>query len=281
MRSTPPAPASGGEGDRGGPTLRRIEGQRTGAVLYWQIPLFMKSFFWLVLALGLVACAGHAQTMMPSAERQSVKIIQTVTPVFPLGLPELGFSEGEARIALAIDETGKLTDWLVVGYTHRRFAEVSVDAIKEWKFEPARVRGKPISAQIEVVIAFETSGTVISYDLGSFMQKYTNTIFKNTEAYQPCTMKEIDRIPTPRNAVSPAYSEALAKQGLQGNVTVEFFIDETGTLRMPAILNADHDELAALAVSAMLQWKFEPPTRQGLPVLVRARQVFRFGPKKS
>jgi TonB family protein len=241
----------------------------------------MKTSFLLFLALGLVASVSQAQTFMPSADRQSVKIIQTVTPIFPLGLPELGFFQGEARIAIAVDDTGKLTDWLVVGYSHRRFAEESVDAIKEWRFEPARLRGKPVSVQIELLISFETSGVVISCDVSTSMTRYTNMLFKNREAYQPCTMKEIDRIPTPRNAVSPAYSEALAKQGVQGTVIIEFFIDETGKLRMPAILSADYDELASLAVAAMQQWKFEPPTRQGVPVLVRAKQVFHFGLKKS
>jgi TonB family protein len=241
----------------------------------------MKTFFSLFLALGLMASAGQAQTLTPSADRQSVKILETVTPVFPLGLPEQGFFEGEARIAIAVDETGKLTDWLVIGYSHRRFADESVDAIKQWKFEPAQVRGKPVSVQIEILISFATSGVVISCDAGTAMTRYANSLFKSREAYQPCTMKEIDRIPTPRNAVSPAYGEDLAKKGVQGTVVVDFFIDETGTLRMPAIQHADYDELASLAVAAMQQWKFEPPTRQGMPVLVRAKQVFHFGLKKS
>ena len=241
----------------------------------------MKSFFILFLALGLVASAGQAQPLTRSSDRQGVKIFQTVTPVFPRELPEVGFFEGEARIAIAVDETGKLTDWLVIGYTHRRFAEESVDAIKQWKFEPARVGGKPVSVQIELDINFATSGVVISCDAGTSMQRFANSLFKNREAYQPCNMREIDRIPTPRNAVSPAYSEELAKKGVQGTVVVDFFIDETGTLRMPAIQHADYDELASLAVAAMQQWKFEPPTRHGVPVLVRAKQVFHFGLKNT
>jgi outer membrane biosynthesis protein TonB len=50
---------------------------------------------------------------------------------------------------------------------------------------------------------------------------------------------------------------------------------------MPAVLSADYDELASLAVAAIQQWKFEPPTRKGVPVMVRAKQVFHFGPKKA
>jgi len=242
----------------------------------------MKTSLLLLLALGLVANIGQAQTFLGSPDRQSIKIIQTVTPVFPLELPELGYMEGEARIAIAVDETGKLTDWLIIGYSHRRFAEESVNAIKQWQFEPAKVRGKPVAVQIELVISFETSGVVISSsDLNSMVQRYSTRLFKTRDAFRPCTMKEIDRIPTPQNAVSPMYGESLVKQGVQGTVTIEFFIDETGAMRMPAVLNADYDELASLAVAAIQQWKFEPPTCRGLPVMVRAKQVFHFGPKKS
>jgi TonB family protein len=241
----------------------------------------MKSSFILLLALGLVASAGQAQPLTPSSDRKGVKIFQTVTPVFPRELPELGFFEGEARVAIAVDETGKLTDWLVVGYTHRRFAEESVDAVKQWRFEPARVGGKPVPVQTEVRISFETSGVVISCDPNTAVTRYTNSLFRNREAYQPCSMQEIDRIPTPRNAVSPPYSEALAQKGVQGTVIIDFFIDESGALRMPAVRSADYEELASLAIDALQQWKFEPPTRHGVPVLVRASQVFHFGLKKS
>jgi len=242
----------------------------------------MKTSFILLLALGLVAHVGQAQTLMTSPDHQSLKILQTVTPAFPMELPEQGYMDGEARIAIAVDETGKLTDWLVVGYTHRRFAEESVNAIKQWGFEPARLQGKPVSVQTELLISFETSGVVISSsDIGSAVQRYTNRMFKYQGSFRPCTMKEIDRIPTPQNAVSPVYGETLAKKGVQGTVTIEFFIDETGALRMPAVLSADYDELASLAVAAVQQWKFEPPTRKGVPVMVRAKQVFHFGPKKA
>ena len=36
--------------------------------------------------------------------------------------------------------------------------------------------------------------------------------------------------------------------------------------------------VANLAVDAVRQWTFEPPTRNGRPVLVHVRQVFRFNP---
>jgi hypothetical protein len=46
---------------------------------------------------------------------------------------------------------------------------------------------------------------------------------------------------------------------------------------MPAGSQKDDSQLIALAITALRQWRFEPPTRNGRPVLVAAIQVFNFG----
>ena len=87
----------------------------------------------------------------------------------------------------------------------------------------------------------------------------------------------IGPIPPPIVTVTPQYSGQQAAKGVKGMVTVDFYIDVTGAIRMPAVSVKDDSELTALAVTALRQWKFEPPTRNGHPVLVRASQVFNFG----
>jgi outer membrane biosynthesis protein TonB len=64
-------------------------------------------------------------------------------------------------------------------------------------------------------------------------------------------------------------------------VSVDFFIDETGSVRMPAVSANDDVHLTALAIDALRQWKFEPPTHNGRPVLAKAVQVFNFGTGKQ
>ena len=64
-------------------------------------------------------------------------------------------------------------------------------------------------------------------------------------------------------------------------VTVEFYIDEQGTVRMAAVpRESAGDVYAAAAVAAVEQWRFEPPLRKGEPVLVLAQQEFKFRPKE-
>jgi TonB family protein len=64
-------------------------------------------------------------------------------------------------------------------------------------------------------------------------------------------------------------------------VTVEFFIDEKGQVRLPCVAREEAGSVyAACALDAVRQWRFDPPTVKGRAVLVLATQQFNFVPKK-
>lgn len=232
----------------------------------------------LILGIGVLLSGSLlAQTPPTQSDWQSLKILQTVDPVFPYHLLQLGVKEGEARVAVNSDATGKLVKWLVVGYTQPEFADAAVAAINQWKFEPARLQGEPVGTTVELSFHFETKGIVVTtltpanYIEGQFMR-----IKEGRYAYRPCSPRELDRRPVPIVTVAPQYPRALAAQGVKGKVTVEFFIDETGAVRMPAASVQDNAVLTTLAIDALSQWKFAPPTAKGRGVLVKASQEFDF-----
>ena len=237
----------------------------------------MKPLSILVVCSGLsFASAAFGQFGPQFAEWQSVKIVQTYTPVFPFPLMQQGLMRGEARVAVNTDPEGKLVEWLVIGYTRPEFANEAVSAIKQWNFVPARLRGEAVGTTIEITFYFEAKGVVVSTTMIDFLEK-SMVPERGRYAYQPCSLRELDRIPTPLTTVAPAYPAELARKGVRSTVTVDFYIDETGVVRMPAVSLKDNSDLTALAIAALRQWKFEPPTRNGKPVLVRASQVFNFG----
>lgn len=234
----------------------------------------MKTFLLRNLFLGVAMPLTAAMLHGALGERQSVHIYQTVDPVFPRVAMELGLLEGEARVAISVDMKGSLEEWLVIGYSHPSFGDSAVAAIKQWRFDPMRLDGEPMNAQIELAFHYKASGVVVSVD--------TNTQVAGLFARMglssswPCTMQQLDNIPTPLNAVAPPYSEDLRKQGITGQAVIEFYIDADGNVRMPAVASADHLELGLIAAGAVREWKFEPPTRDGRRVMVKARQVFNF-----
>lgn len=240
----------------------------------------MKHVVALCLTLALASTLANAQIGQKVPEQTSLRVLATATPIYPRSLIEIGVSKGTSRVVLDVDEKGTLTDWLVTAYSRREFADSAVAAIKDWKFEPMLLHGQPVPAQVEVLFTFEAGQCVISMDLTTSIMARVAGLMQDG-AYRPSRLKELDQIPVPVQAVAPMFPESLMKQGVYGQVVVEFYIDEGGQIRMPAVISADHDVLGSFAIQAVRQWKFEPPLRGGKPALARVRQTFNFARSQS
>lgn len=225
----------------------------------------------------LAATSLLAQSPLSTDSLQSLKVLQTDLPVFPPDLIQIGVREGEVRVAFSVDAKGAIEDCLAIAYTHPDFARVTLAAIKHWRFEPARLRGEAIAAASEVAVHFEIQGTVIvSLTALESMSMRSFSLLESRESFRPCALRELDRIPVPIAAPSPRFPARLAAPGSAEHVIVTFFIDEEGRVRLPSIDPGNDPELAAIAIDALRTWQFEPPTRKGRPVLVRASQRFNF-----
>lgn len=235
----------------------------------------------LLASLLFVLGAGSALAQLPrqNSDFQSAKVIQTEQAVFPESLISQYRNGGHARVEVSIGADGKLGEWLVTGYTHPLFAESAVSAIKELTFEPAKWRGDPVPVCLTLTFNFEVKGVVISLTPNDVLTAQFNTMLEDRDAYSTCTLRDLDRIPVPRTTVAPVYPKELADRGDHGEISIDFYIDEKGNVRMPYVRGRTNIALANLAVDAVRQWTFEPPTRNGRPVLVHVRQLFRFNPE--
>lgn len=233
-----------------------------------------------VLFLAALPLSAAEPSTPAETGRPTLVIRKSPNPITPSRLAELGILDGEVRLVINVDAMGKLSEWLVVGYTHPALADAVVAAVKRWEFEPPHFHGEPVSVQRELQFRFESHGAVVSIDSATYIESYLAQHFPERYVFRPCSLKDLDRIPTPLNAPPPTLAPAK-RLGVQGesHVTVEFFIDPSGVTRMPSVIASEDPELAAASVQAVRDWRFEPPTERGRPTLVHVQQTFRFSNK--
>jgi TonB family protein len=241
----------------------------------------MKMRTFLLLSASLCFSAGAGAITIPGYK--PMKIIQTELTLFPHSVEILGINRGEARVAIQVDEKGNLGDQLITGYSHKAFAEAATSALKKWRYEPAWLNNEPRGVTAELTFTFESQGlTVVNLTPTSYVEIRDYELRPNSYAYSRCSLRQLDRIPTPVKVVKPGYPVEASQKPRSAHVTVTFYIDEQGRVRLPSVSpeTSVNDEIfAAAAVDAVTRWEFEPPMSNGRPVLVFAQQDFNFLPE--
>jgi TonB family protein len=220
-----------------------------------------------------------AQASSAEQSRQNgdvpLKVHRTTSIQYPPEMERNGITHGEAQIVLAVSAEGKIVDTLVAAYTHERFAKAALQAIRNWRFEAPLVHGETANTVVDIQVRFETNKVVVVERIG--VPAIQQSDAPDGFAYKPQNLKVLDAIPTPVHVVQPVFPKEWSDQGMHGKVTVDFFIDETGTVRMPSVLTSpEYPLLAASAITAVHEWRFAPPLRQGRPVLAHCQQVLTF-----
>jgi len=241
--------------------------------------LVMRPFSRSFAALCLIAAPliKGAALAADSGYYQPLRIEQTVAPVFPLSETKLAF--GMARIRIAVDSSGRLTDALPVAHTRHWFADSALSALKQWKFEPAVRDGVPVAATVDLAFNFERRGVFIVSETAS--ESLVEAMRELDASYRTYELQELDAPPAPVRVFRPAPTEAMKSRAISRTVVVNYYIDERGRVRVPAVINEAPPELAALVVETVRQWQFQSPTHGGHPVLTRVSQTFHFRSNKA
>ena len=135
---------------------------------------------------------------------------------------------------------------------------------------------------MELTFSFETRGlVVVDMTVNNVLEIQKLRARSDYYGSWACTLSELDRIPTPATVVKPHYPVDSSNTVKAAVVTVHFYIDQEGRVRMPAVsreTSETNDSFAAEALDAISKWQFEPPMSRGRPVLVSATQDFNFRP---
>jgi len=231
----------------------------------------------ILAALALTAFSTSSLSAAPNASAyQQPKVVSMETPRYPSEMIAQGIHEGSATIIVELDNAGTMTDWLAISTTRKEFVEAIGAVINTWKFAPALRDGKPVPSGMQFSFNFHSNGYVSYNGVGLYLS-FFNGLFNPVEKPLVANISQLDRMPLPLSVAQPFIDSAIPVGSRSGELTLCFFIDQNGNVRMPVLLECKGDiRLAYAAYDAVLKWKFEIPRVKGLPVMVRAQQKFVF-----
>ncbi len=212
------------------------------------------------------------------AEFTDPVLLKMVDPLFPLELPMEGMVEGKVHAAIDISEEGTVEDWMPFTATHMRFVDEIDRVIRDWKFKPAMDDGEPVPCQMTYMINFSYSDVVqVTGVQVPFFNMPSRFDLRKKIVYE---LSVLDALPQPVHIVRPYRKPDDTEGEWVGTVTFRFFIDKEGKVRMPVMTELEGNRNIALSANAALaQWRFEPPTIHGVPVVAKAEQVFHYHPE--
>ncbi len=217
-------------------------------------------------ALFLAAPASAA-----SAPKNTLEVAYMPSLDYPESLIRRGIMEAEVGLVLSIDPDGRVADWLVTATTDPAFETLVADLLRDIEF---KLPAAPGPVRVAMTLHFQARGAVVSHTVNDTVDTLVNRMLAPRRIDKLGTPRQLDRPLAPVRTVSPLYPEAPAGPG--SRVVLDFLIDETGRVRMPVLHAGEDRVLANAATNALLEWRFDPPTRAGQPVIVAARQEFRF-----
>lgn len=108
----------------------------------------MKTF--LKLSFLLLALAGSVQAQ---SKTEPPVPVRTVPPEYPAAMRDQKAS-GVVTVNCLVDEKGNVTESRVEKSTNEAFDQAAIDAVKRWKFKPARQDGNPVQIRVSIPVRF-------------------------------------------------------------------------------------------------------------------------------
>ncbi len=79
--------------------------------------------------------------------------VRTVAPKFPDEMRRSG-SSGVVTVSVLIDEKGNVTEPKIVKASNDAFSEPALEALKRWKFKPAKKDGEAVAIRVNIPVQF-------------------------------------------------------------------------------------------------------------------------------
>jgi len=187
-------------------------------------------------------------------------LIKVVNPIYPEKARKAQV-EGIVILEARTDEKGNVEDAKVLK-SIPVLDQAAIDAVKQWKYEPAVIDGKPRKIVFTVTVRF----TLTPGDREKALEKFAQGALKAEGTIKP---------PMLIKAVDPVYPEEARKAGIEGIVILAAKTDATGHVQDVMILRPVAG-LNQAAIDAVRQWIYEPYVKDGKPTPIVFTVTVRF-----
>lgn len=181
-----------------------------------------------------------------------------VVPVYPYELLVSGHS-GWAEASFVIDYSGRPLFANPKHASDPAFGKAVVAMIEASQYVPGRRDKHAVMSPSSERYQFAGEE---SFDADA--RRVLASLRRGNSGFAAAT--ELDERPRAVRQDSPAYPRALKDDGLTGQAEIEFVIDRDGRVLFPRIVSASHEDFGWAAATAVAQWKFQPPQKDGKQV---------------
>lgn len=177
--------------------------------------------------------------------------------------------EGEARVEFTVSADGEVTGARVVAASEPEQGAALLAAVEGWVFRPAMRGGERVPIKLTVTHAFTRPTAGNEGRLAAALLADLASVG---------SARGLDAALKPLWRGFPLYPPSLAGERATGSATIEFIVDRGGRARWPRIVAATRPEFGWAAATAVQQWVFARPLRQGEPTDARVSVEISFTP---
>lgn len=218
----------------------------------------------LVAIAAAVACCLGMSVAYAQDVKVSPKRIGYVAPVYPEAA-RAAKVQGLVILEVLIDGAGAVTDARVLK-SIPELDMAALDAVKQWKYQPTTLNGKPVQTWATVTVSFslEDSGRTAPPAAVSAPQSPVQWP-PAMGGQQPIRVGGNVAPPERIKYVAPVYPQEAQDAGVSGIVILEIAVDRDGKVAGAHVLRSI-PLLDQAAVDAVMQWEYTPVLLDGAPV---------------
>ncbi|HVT73067.1 MAG TPA: TonB family protein [Lacunisphaera sp.] len=188
----------------------------------------------------------------PASGSHPPRALHTVAPVHP---PELRqkLIAGECVVECLVSTEGRVVDTKVLSATDPAFGQASIEAARQWEFQPGEREGRPVAMKVQIPFDFTFSPEEILNTVAGY-----NVFAEPQGTVVPA--QELPAWPQPIHIYLPPYPRQLQGTGKHGKAVVSIVIDQQGNVLKPRIVKSTYPEFDLPALATAVRLKYEPQT---------------------